>query len=387
MSVLRALLYLRLTSLRNALRNRLRRLRQPKYLVGALAGAAYFWFFFFRRSGGMVAAGPAFGMMFGNGGAELIAAAVLTLFIVLIWATPGDHPGLAFTEAEVAFLFPAPLARRQLIHYKLVDGLLMSLFGALFFTLISSGFRLGWIGALRHLGAWWSFNANLSLHQTAAALTIARLSGWGLTARWRRIVILGGVAVAVAVLGYVAVERGPESLAWLLWPARLAVRPFLADSLGSYLLALLPAAGLVAAQYLWVHQMETPFEEASIVRAQKVGEALARIRSGKSIALTRSTKARRPPFPLLDRLPPEAAFLWKNLMSTPPYLNRKVFLGLAALITFGLTWLKRQPEIDGPKTAAVAGVMALVFVIYLMLFGPQLARNDVRGDLIHADML
>jgi len=49
MPLFRALLYLRLTSLRNGLLGRLRRLRQPKYLVGAIAGALYFWFFFFRR--------------------------------------------------------------------------------------------------------------------------------------------------------------------------------------------------------------------------------------------------------------------------------------------------------------------------------------------------
>lgn len=44
--MLGALLYLRLTSLRNLLRVRLLRLKQPKYLVGAIVGAAYFWFFF-----------------------------------------------------------------------------------------------------------------------------------------------------------------------------------------------------------------------------------------------------------------------------------------------------------------------------------------------------
>ncbi|HYD84968.1 MAG TPA: hypothetical protein VEA63_12975, partial [Opitutus sp.] len=48
--MLRALLYLRLTSLKNLLLTRLRRLRQPKYLAGALVGGAYFYFFFFRHA-------------------------------------------------------------------------------------------------------------------------------------------------------------------------------------------------------------------------------------------------------------------------------------------------------------------------------------------------
>src|SRR6185312_2127554 len=44
-----ALFYLRLTSLRNLISSRLRRLKQPKYLVGAIVGAAYFYLMFFRR--------------------------------------------------------------------------------------------------------------------------------------------------------------------------------------------------------------------------------------------------------------------------------------------------------------------------------------------------
>ena len=386
MDVVRALLYLRLTSLANVLRSTLRRLRQPKYLFGALAAIAYFWFFFFRRSGPM--GNPQFlAVMFGEGRAELGLGLMLSLFVLMIWVTPGDQPGLAFTEAEVAFLFPAPLARAQLIHYKLIDGLLMALFSSVFFTLLSSGVRGNWLGALRHLGAWWSLNANLALHQSLAALLIAKLSASGLRTGPRRIVLLtvaGGALVAMVVT---AVQAGPEKLSWLLWPARLAVRPFLADGLGGYLLALGPAFGLVALQYFLVHRLETPFEEASIARAQKAGETIARMRAGKILHVGRGARARRSPFPLSDHLPAEAALLWKNLMAAPAWLNRKVFLGAAVVIIAGLSWLKAHPDFGGPKIAAATGFMSLVFLAYVLLFGPQLARNDLRGDLLHADLL
>ncbi len=386
MHVLRALLFLRFMSLRNLLRSRLRRLRQPKYLLGAIAGAAYFWFFLFRRSG-PASMGPALDVMFGEGRAEIGLGLILTAFILLIWVTPSDQPGLAFTEAEVAFLFPAPLARRQLIHYKLIDGLLMSLFGALFFTLLSGGLRSGWIGALRHLGSWWSLNSNLALHQTFAALAITRLSRFGLRTTLRRTLLLGGFAALVFAAIMVARKSGRESLSWLLWPARLAVRPFLADSVGSYLLALCPAVGIVALQYFCIHRMESPFEEASITRAKKTGEAIARMRAGKLVAFAGKTQAQRGPFRLGDRLPPEAAFLWKNLMAAPAYLNRKVFLAFAALIYFGLTWLQSRPDFEGPAIAAGIAFISLVFLVYLLVFGPQVARNDLRGDLLNMDML
>lgn len=387
MSVFRALLYLRLTSLRNRLLGGLRRLRQPKYLFGAIAGAAYFWFFFFRHTTGPGGPNRMFATLLAPDHLEVIAALVLTLFLALIWVTPNDNPGLAFSEAEVAFLFPAPLARRQLIHYKLLDGLLMSLLGAFFFTLIAGGLNAGWLGALRKLGAWWSLNANLTLHQTAAALTIASLARRGVTVGLRRGLIIAGL-VALPVAGFVlAVRFGAASLEWLLWPARLAVRPFLADSPGAYLLSLLPAAGLVALHYGWIHRLETPFEEASIALAQKRSETVARMRSGRGIRFGGKARAKSAPFRLGDRLPPEAAFLWKNLMAAPAYLNRKAFLGTAAVLCAGLTWLKHRPDIDGPKIAAAAGIIALVLLVYLLLFGPQLARNDLRGDLLNADML
>jgi hypothetical protein len=86
-------------------------------------------------------------------------------------------------------------------------------------------------------------------------------------------------------------------------------------------------------------------------------------------------------------MPVEFAFLWKNLLAAPSYLNRKVFVGVAAVIFFGLRWLRHQPDIGGPTIAAAAGGIGLVFLVYVLVFGPQLARNDLRGDLLNVDML
>lgn len=387
MPVLRALLFLRITTLRNKVGSQVRRLRQPKYLFGAVAGAAYFWYFFFRHTTGQGGPSRAAETLIAPEALELVATIVLTLFLTLIWVMPSDNPGLAFSEAEVAFLFPAPLARRQLIHYKLLDGLLLSLLGAMFFTLIAGGLNTGWLGALRRLGAWWSLNANLALHQTAAALAVARLSHYGLTAGRRRLLIIVGLVAALVAIFLVAIESGTASVAWLLWPARLVVRPFLADSFISYLFALLPAFGFVALQYFWIHRMETPFEEASIALAQKRSENLARMRTGKLLHFGGKAKAKTGPFRLGDRLPVEAAFLWKNLMAAPAYLNHKVILAAAVLIWLGITWLQSRPDFDGPKIAVFLAFIALIFLICLLAFGPQLTRNDLRNDLVNVDML
>ena len=47
-----ASLYIITHSARNRLRLRLRRLREPRYLIGAVAGAAYFYFTVFARLSG-----------------------------------------------------------------------------------------------------------------------------------------------------------------------------------------------------------------------------------------------------------------------------------------------------------------------------------------------
>ena len=52
-----ALFYYELCSRWNRLRTRLRRLRQPKYLVGALVGGLYFYTYFFRGLARRPAAG------------------------------------------------------------------------------------------------------------------------------------------------------------------------------------------------------------------------------------------------------------------------------------------------------------------------------------------
>ena len=54
-----ALLYLRFTSLVNLVLHRIRRLKQPKYVMGTVAAIAYFYFFVGRRFGqAMASSGP-----------------------------------------------------------------------------------------------------------------------------------------------------------------------------------------------------------------------------------------------------------------------------------------------------------------------------------------
>ena len=124
--MLGALLYLRFTSLKNLLISRFRRLRQPKYLVGAIVGLAYFYFVIFNGlgSGKRPSATPAMmtpdQLLPADTAALMMAVGALALLVVFVfmWVVPSQKPGLAFSEAETTFLFPAPISRRafQRLH-------------------------------------------------------------------------------------------------------------------------------------------------------------------------------------------------------------------------------------------------------------------------------
>src|SRR6059036_346808 len=106
-----ALFYLQYYSIKNRTLLRLKRLKKPKYLVGGIVGGLYFYFYFFRfflvggRSGKAAAgASPAEYPAV----AESVGAMVLLVMVAWAWIVPHARAALAFTEAEVAFLFPAP---------------------------------------------------------------------------------------------------------------------------------------------------------------------------------------------------------------------------------------------------------------------------------------
>jgi ABC-2 type transport system permease protein len=123
-----ASLYIIICSARNRFRQRLRRLREPRYLLGAIAGAAYLYFSIFapmrgaragvaRRRGGPVRLPLADLAAVRMSGPALVGL-VLLFMTGLSWLLPVDSGLLDFSEAEIAFLFPAPVLRRDLLIHR-----------------------------------------------------------------------------------------------------------------------------------------------------------------------------------------------------------------------------------------------------------------------------
>src|SRR6266487_1193321 len=136
-----ASLYIIVCSARNRLRLRLRRLREPRYLVGAIVAVAYLYFTVFVRllSGGRVAArrrranaAPASADMFAALQASGIGLAALALLglAALAWVFPANSGLLDFSPAETDLLMPAPVTRRQLLIHRMLRSQIGLLFAS-----------------------------------------------------------------------------------------------------------------------------------------------------------------------------------------------------------------------------------------------------------------
>lgn len=401
----RALLYLQLMTMRNRLLVRLRRLRQPKYLVGGLVGLLWMYFYFFRYLFTNAARNPA-----GWWTPENLAliesggALVLGLFLLLAWVLPNKRAALAFTEAEIAFLFPAPVTRRTLIRFKLLRSQLGILFTVLILALV---FRRMPGNPLIHALGYWLILSTINLHLMGVSFLRTMLLDRGITNRTRRGVIL---LVAAAVIAGVVIwtkrtlpsgaaidvtdldalkqwfttvlTSGP--LPYLLYPLRLLVRPYLAQDWVGFLPAVWPALLIVLVHYGWVIRADVAFEEASLEASRKMAERVAAVRAGRGHE-ARKRKPGRAPFTLKPKGMAAVALLWKNLIAAGSAFNARLLVILFIVATFVVIGMGRSNAQGG--LPMVLGMVSMMFLLWSFLLGPQFLRVDLRRDLPMADVL
>lgn len=408
-----ALFYLQFHTVKNRLVLRFKRLKQPKYLIGAIVGGLYFYWYFFRVlfvPRGSWHQGPAQApslpplepVLY-----ESLGALLLFVIMFLAWFVPHKRAALAFSEAEVAFLFPAPVSRRGLIHFKLLRSQLGILFTVLIFTVLSGRFAASghW---LTHAAGWWLILFTLNLHFIGSSFALTMLLDRGISTWKRRVAVMGLVLAASGIVGVWAVRAFPAfaaadlinpdalvayakqalvsgPLPYLLYPFRLVVKPYLAPDIVSFLVALGPAVLLLALHYIWVIRSDVAFEEASVAASQKMAEKIAAARAGKLGTAGKQLKPKRPPFRLAPTGPPLVALLWKNLISAGSvFTTRMWFILLAVVVVMGGSLLGSS---RGSALPIMAGTMAGMFGVWAVLLGPQIMRQDFRQDLPQADLL
>jgi len=403
-----ALLYLQFHSIKNRLLMRIKRLRRPKYLLGAIVGGLYFYFYFFRyvfgirggRRAFVATASPENLALF-----ESIGALIFLAVILIGWILPNERAALSFTEAEVAFLFPAPVSRRGLIHFKLLRSQTAILFTTLLLTLITN--RFGGHPWIRAAG-WWIILSTLNLHFLGSSFVRTMLLDRGITNWLRRLVIfallIGSLIWIVvwakrtmpevdiskfddfqAVKDYLHSVFASGPAPYLLFPFRLIIRPYLSPDARTFIYTLPPAALLMGLHYLWVVRSNVAFEEASVEAARQLTEKVAAIRSGNLRISNKKLKGRRAPFILRPIGPQPIALFWKNLIGTGSAFTPRLWIIVGVTVIFASAALRNAT--GGSDVLPVIAMITGMLLIWSLLLGPQLLRQDLRKDLAFADLL
>lgn len=386
-------------TLKNRTLQHLRRLREPRYLIGAIAGAAYFWFFLFRRSMAAHNSGsnPKLLIMKTLSVSPVVAdcaAVILLLLMITAWALPADSGGLEFTETEIAFLFPAPLRRRDILLYKIVRAQPQALFSALIMTV------LGWWRNGLFVGVWSAISV-LGVYFTLVSLGRARLRLMhvGFLAR------LAGVAAIVASLVWIAkrelstinfrtLKNAPQVMNALsvpfhkplirtiLFVPRLIASAAIPPSFAMLAISVPIVLALGVGFFFVAAGLNVSFEEASIAASQKKANRQQRVRGQRAGTFVMFRRAPAP-FKLGETGPIETAVVWKNMIALVRNSIAWVVV-FAAVMAFmlGVALWSRE------TTAYTAiGSMLMFMACFFPLMGPNVFTNDLRLDMPRLEVL
>jgi len=387
-------------TLRGRVIRSIRLLRQPKYLVGAIVGAAWMGLWVVRpvlQSQVRLGAAP----WIQSVSAVMpvihrIAAILVTLFVPLPWLLPFRGAGLPFREAELTMLLQAPLTRRDVIQYGLLKSEVGVLLSALLVSLVSRrrGFSSSW--ATGFFGTWLVLEF---LHLNGKWRALSRSGGRG-----PRLGVTIGILALYATLGSVLVPfvasttsqlAGMDrahivaTLTALEWPSLLVAltapgfwltAPMFAADGAAFLVSVIPLVLAVILQREIVLRSKARFEERELERAKLEDAKTAsagRVRT--RLAWTRDLR----PFALPCAGPPEVAVLWKNALriSRIPWMWSAA-AGAAFLVAFAvLPAALRLPE----WIFSVTAVFGLVVLIVQPMVGGMSWNNDLRSELTHLE--
>src|SRR5437762_5840745 len=345
-----ASLYIIVCSARNRMRVRLRRLREPRYLVGAFVGAAYIYFSFFARFR-MARAGdqrrrlrtsPPFLMV---SAVRSVAPGVIGLALLAMtaagWLLPFDSGLLNFSEAEIQFLFPAPVSRRGLLIYRL----LRSQLGLLFSSLIAAVFLPSMTGfsRLRMGAATWLLLTTAKVYYTGISLARSRLASRDarvLRVAWLPVVTLTAALAIVGVAVARAFDTAPVSFQDLLirvgtvtttglssivlWPFIALARPLFAEWPAAYLISLVWSTVVLLAVVVWVLQIDAAFEDAAVAISQRKAQQPKRD--------TVEYRVRSGGLPLAPHGRAELAFAWKAATQTVRIFGKQSLARVAGVV-------------------------------------------------------
>ena len=391
----KALAYLMLVSLRNQGLGQLRRIRKPRYALAFLLGVGYFALLGINHS-------PQAGAQPQVTDSATVAALlpiVLLVVTLYMWVFGTDGSALAFSQAEVSFLFPAPVSRRALVVYKIVRQQAATLAtSVLWIVVIHHG-----SGGIRRAASYWLLLSTISLHRLGVALMRSSQAQSGLMAlrrNWLAWLVFAAIVATVAgatfqnratlfhgswtaITGSLVamVTHGPVRAA--LYPFHAVMNPIFTRTTSAWAATLAPALVVFAIHLVWVLYTERSFEEAAAASSARLATRLAALRELGTRSTPISAKSARRTLRLSPTGAPALALVWKNTL----YLIRSN--EARSMIGLPLACAVAAVAFAGRSAVAELVVMITCFTttIFIVVFGPMAIRNDLRGDLARIPML
>jgi ABC-2 type transport system permease protein len=397
------MLYLYGRTFVNRLKAQAVRVRSPRYIAAVILGGLYLYWALFRNT--RVGSTPLDAIL-RSPALLVLGGTFLLLSSARWWLFRGERTALAFTPAEVQFLFPAPITRRGLVHAKLLRMQLAILVNTLIFTVVFRG-NAGEVAAWERGLSLWVLFSTLSLHRLGAAIVRTSAIEHGHAGRRRGlipIVIFGalvgaviyGVAVhipAIRIASTSGIKAMVDALttalqapvpAAALWPVRAVLAPMQLVNTPAWLPALGLSLGILLLHYLWVLRLDGAFEEAAVEATQHRAERLQRFRTSQ-MGRTRSRGgklARVPTLALHGR--PEVAIVWKNVAAA---LRGGAWRTQLLSFTIGLAVLAAVTKSASPRASDAFLGVTIGWGVMLLFLGPLWMRFDLRLDLPRLAML
>lgn len=360
-------------TLKNRVVSRIRRLREARYLAGALVGGGYLLFIFLRASDRSNHVG-----LNREGYAHDLFSLLVLALIVLAWVVPAMST-LEFSEAEMQTLFTAPLSRVRILQYKLIKSQGPMLISVTLLPLF--GFPHG-----RYVGLWMA-NTVIVLYMTFVALMREWLREHGVPAIVPAVAALAaGGAATWWTVEHVQLGTGPKNLFAspaldpLLYVPRILVSTLFARTAGEVLVHALLMLAIGAALFFLSASLPVNFNELVMTVSQRA----ARFRRASRQQGAATAKFRiRPPFRLREGWRPEIAIIWKNSIATV----RVSGVSILAMLALWSLFLWGALHAADQKWQMPSTIVTVAFACVFPLLGAAVIKQDLRMDMARLDVL
>ena len=389
-----ALAYLLARSTINRARAWVRRITTPRYAAAFLVGAGYLYLMLGRSR--FPTATPTTGT--GDDLVPLFYEMAVVLAVILTWVFGAAEPGIYFTPADIQMLFPAPVSRRALVRYKLVQAQLPILFTVFVWRMIfrstSPSFAPGRASAL------WVVVTTLYLHRVGASFVKVSAAQRGLSGLRRNAIPIAVVLLAFATFIWGIVDafpaiqaafdrNSPQSVLSairstpqariVLWPFDTLLAPLTAHSTAERFRTMGWALLILIGCYAWVMRSAVGFEEAAMQSAERMAARIARVRGRSTVPL----RAWRPLFRLSPSGRPFGAIVWKNLTAFQRLASprRTIFFAVFTVL-LATAWMRTSTTAASMITGIAGGG-----IFWLAFFGAIAVRADLQQDMLKLQLL